>query len=212
MVEKCDALDGVADKIIENPLSCAFNVTDLQCGPEDQSQSGCLNPEQVATAEAIYSGPINPRTGASIYPGYPFGSEAGWILQEGVLAANYAIPLLQNLVFNDIQNDLSTFDYDTDVDKVDEIAGPLIDQISTDLSSFQDAGGKMIVYQGWTDQYVSSRWAVDHYEAIVEANNGDAVDFMKLFMIPGKCIPYIPQFEAHVYDSGWALWCCSSPP
>ena len=77
-----------------------------------------------------------------IYPGYTLGSEKEWLLQETSLYLNYSTPILQNLVFNNVSFDVSQFDFGADVDKVDAIASPLIDGISTDLSAFRKRGGR----------------------------------------------------------------------
>jgi feruloyl esterase len=78
-VAACDALDGVSDGVVENPLACTsdrFDVAGLQCTGADAAD--CLTADQVAVAQKIYAGPKNPRTGVQIYPGLPVGTESGW--------------------------------------------------------------------------------------------------------------------------------------
>jgi len=76
VINSCDSLDGVRDGLIADPLSCKFDPGELECkgGPQD----ACLTRAQVETVREIYSGPVNPRTGASLYPGLAKGSEMGW--------------------------------------------------------------------------------------------------------------------------------------
>src|SRR5271156_2379790 len=76
VVNACDALDGVKDGVINDPTQCHFDPASLQC--KGDSQENCLTAAQVETAKQLYGGPINPRTGQSLYPGLPKGSEFAW--------------------------------------------------------------------------------------------------------------------------------------
>jgi len=76
VLNACDALDGVKDGVISDPTKCGFDPASLQC--KGSSQEGCLTSDQVQTVKDIYAGPKNPRTGESLYPGLPPGSESGW--------------------------------------------------------------------------------------------------------------------------------------
>jgi hypothetical protein len=69
-------------------------------------------------------------------------------MQEQTLPNAYAIPILQNLVYNNLNYDYRSFNFGTDIRDVDTKAGVYIDEISTDLSSFRNLGGKMLVIQG----------------------------------------------------------------
>jgi hypothetical protein len=160
ILAKCDGLDGVVDGLIENPLNCPFNIRSLACpdsSKTSRSNVTCLTQPQIKAIKAIYAGPTDSRNGDVIYPGYTLGSEKEWLLQETSLYLNYSTPILQNLVFNNVSFDVSQFDFGADVDKVDAIASPLIDGISTDLSAFRKRGGKMIVTQGELS-YMINQW------------------------------------------------------
>ncbi|OGE50831.1 hypothetical protein PENARI_c015G04675 [Penicillium arizonense] len=189
ILAKCDSLDGVVDGLIENPLHCPFNIRSLACPDSSKTSKSnvtCLTQPQIKAIEAIYAGPTDSRNGDVIYPGYTLGSEKEWLLQETSLYLNYSTPILQNLVFNNMSFDISQFDFGADVDKVDAIASPLIDGISTDLSAFRKRGGKMIVTQGWTDPYNGALWPIMHLEQLQNTTaNGNVSEFFNLFMIPG---------------------------
>ena len=76
VMNACDGLDGVTDGILNDPRQCHFDPASLVCsGP---SQQNCLTLTQLATVKALYAGPSNPRTGESLYPGVPAGSEFAW--------------------------------------------------------------------------------------------------------------------------------------
>ena len=80
-LDACDAGDGVTDGLIEDPIDCRFDPQVLQCRSKETPT--CLTALQVAAARKIYSGPKNPRTGESIFPGLEPGSELGWGAMAG---------------------------------------------------------------------------------------------------------------------------------
>lgn len=81
VVAACDTLDGVRDGIVDDPRSCRFDPTALQCKAGDEP--GCLTSEQVGALNKMYAGARNPRTGEQIYPGWPKSSEALTVAPNG---------------------------------------------------------------------------------------------------------------------------------
>ncbi|RDW87367.1 hypothetical protein BP5796_03061 [Coleophoma crateriformis] len=190
-LDQCDELDGLKDGLIENPLACNFSVSSLQCIGNStamaNNQTVCLTSEQVTTAKALYTGPYDTRlwTGTVIYPGFSVGSEREWVTEETTLADSYGIPLLQNLVFNDLSWDPMTFDFGTDMDLVNRRAASFINHMSPDLRQFQSAGHKILVTQGWTDPLNPGILPINHLHNIETFFNGDVSDWYRLFMVPG---------------------------
>ncbi|TLD04302.1 uncharacterized protein PgNI_11939 [Pyricularia grisea] len=187
VLDKCDALDGVVDGVVENPLACDFDYRTLACVDSQGPPSRCLTPAQMKAVEAFSKGPRDVRTNATIYPGFPVSTETEWDLQPAWLVNIFATPLMQNLVFKNLTWDPDTFDFGQDVDRVQREAGEFIDSISPDLSAFRKAGGKMIAIQSWADPMVGSMHAIDKLKAVEEKlGNGQGVgDFFRLFMVPG---------------------------
>lgn len=149
VLDQCDGLDGVVDRLVENPLACNFSIDTLACDKMISNSSECLSAAQLAAAKAIYAGPKDIRNGSAVYPGFSVGSESEWEQgQEGSLAEAFSVPILQNLVYDNLTYDPDTFDWGSDVDDVNNKAGVLIDETSTDLRAFREAGGKMLVSQG----------------------------------------------------------------
>jgi len=148
VLAECDANDGVTDGVLENPLACGFNISSLACSPANTNGSICLTARQLAAVEAIYAGPKDTRTGKAIYPGFSFGSETAWLSQEGTLADAFAIPILQNLVYDNLSYDANSFNFGSNVDDVDSKAGTLISEISTNLTASRSFGTKIMVTQG----------------------------------------------------------------
>lgn len=197
-------------------MQCQFDINTLSCRLDNAENGTCLTDAQLTAAKAIYAGPVNSETGEQLYPGFSFGSEIEWILQEGDLASAFSVPIMQNLVYDDLDYNASSFDWASDVTDVDAQAGTLIDEIDPDLSAFRDAGGKMLVYQGWSDPFNAATWPIEHLSRIEDTLGGDVSDFFELFMIPGGghcgAASYYPQVPAvyHTVEKmiAWVEWPC----
>lgn len=122
VLAECDARDGVKDGLLQDPRACRFDPSVLTCkgaeGPD------CLTEPQVETLRRIYDGPKNPRTGASIFPGYARGTEAGpagwsaWIAPASVTSSiqyGFGSSYYGQAVFEDPKWDYRNLDFDTDV-------------------------------------------------------------------------------------------------
>ncbi|KXH64356.1 tannase and feruloyl esterase [Colletotrichum salicis] len=171
-LDKYDTLDGVQDRVLENPLVCTFDLDKLACTTPPTNSSSCLTPEQLVAAKNVYAGPRHSRSNASLYPGFDLGSESEWMIQEGRLSLSFSLPLLQNMVFDDLSYNGSTFDWASDVDVLDLKVGSLIDSISPNLTSFKDRGGKLLVTQGWADPFNAVTWPIDHLNEVARVTGG----------------------------------------
>lgn len=131
----CNALDGVEDNLLENPAERDFDITTLQCdlGQNVTSTAMCLTIAQVKAAQAVYAGPRNTITGKEIYAGFALGSESSWLQQETTLYQEYSELILKEAVFQNSTYNVSTFDFNSDVAKVDLMASPLIDMVNPNL-------------------------------------------------------------------------------
>ena len=104
ILDRCDAIDGVKDGVLDDPRRCRIDVSTF---------TG-LTPAQLTALEAIYA-PTR-AGGDTVFPGQPFGGEgevAGWPAwisgaapREGQPAApslrySFATQLFKYLVFND---------------------------------------------------------------------------------------------------------------
>ena len=80
VLEKCDAIDGITDGVIDNPLSCNFDprgdLSDLMC-PTSGSSDQCFTHDQLQTIIDFYTGPIDDAS-RQVYPGKALGSEPRW--------------------------------------------------------------------------------------------------------------------------------------
>jgi len=80
VLEKCDAIDGITDGVIDNPLNCNFDprtdLSDLMC-PTSGTSDQCFTNDQLQTIIDFYTGPADD-AGRQVYPGKAFGSEPRW--------------------------------------------------------------------------------------------------------------------------------------
>jgi len=183
----CDALDGVRDGVVDDPRRCTsarFDPAALQCHGADAPD--CLTAAQVQAARAIYQGPLNPRTGAQVYPGQVVGTEAGWPTYWGG-AQPVRADFWRLWAFDDPRWSAWAFDFDRDLAKARAGVGPLVDQTAVDLRAFQARGGKLITYHGWADPVVSPLDTIAYYEQVRAHQGGQAAadGFFRLFLVPG---------------------------
>lgn len=197
----CDANDGVKDGLIEDPRTCRFDPVVLTCKGAETDQ--CLTAAQVVALKRIYEGPKNPRTGKQIYPGYPPGHEAipgawqPWIIttpQEKSIQISFGNSFYGQAVFEDLNWDFRTLEFDKDVELAAQKAGTILNSTNPDLRSFRAHGGKLIQYHGWADAAISPFGSIDYYESVQaffsrypDARNSSrsVPDFFRLFMVPG---------------------------
>ena len=142
VLAQCRGKDGGAptDAFLTDPRDCKFDPATLAC-PAGLDGPTCLNPDQVAAMKVYYAGSINPATGAVIHPGNARGSETSNPAALG-LALNESLPepsfdSLFKWVFG-LTWQWQTFDFNRDVDMVDEVLAKDLNATSTDLRPFAE--------------------------------------------------------------------------
>jgi feruloyl esterase len=184
VLQACDAVDGVRDRLIENPRACRFDPGMLQC---NGSSRDCLSASQVETVRTIYSSAVNPATRREI-TGLEPGSELRWT-DTGWTAAGQANGLDQFrfLVFQDPTWDIGKFNFDSDIVRAEETDNNTINALDPNLKPFIDEGGKLIQYHGWSDSQISPGNSTQYYNRVVQTLGGrnNIHDSYRLFMAPG---------------------------
>ncbi len=213
--ERCDAIDGLEDGLIQDPRQCDFEPRrDLaQCfAGSDERQ--CFTPAQISAIEKIYDGP-----GEDIYPGAVFGGEwmphepgefyGGWDLYfTGIPAEGPDAPGGTNAYGGDafdpvqLRNGSSFFKYlafeedrpdfdiltDLDFDEVPDtsfMAG-LMNATDTDLRRVHASGKKILMWHGWADVGLNPLRSIEYYEGVQRALGRErTAEFMRLFLAPG---------------------------
>jgi feruloyl esterase len=180
----CDANDGVADGVLENPGACAFDPKTLVCTAEGGS---CLSPAQAESAARMYAGARHPRTRASVLPGLAPGAELGWNVIGGPQPIGLAAEALRYVVAKDASWDATRFDAASDLDAA--LAADPDDGLgatSTDLRPFFARGGKLLMYHGWSDPQITPYNSIDFFHKVLAAQGGaGAGTSIQLYMVPG---------------------------
>lgn len=196
ILEKCDAIDGIKDQIINNPKACNFNVDSLPLCPENVASDNCFTSNQLAAIKAVYAGVYD--QGVEIHPGFPFGGEnehwgwLEWIVGPNQEAMRFGFPTMQfgigtqmfkYLVFQDPDWDYSSYDF-SDFSNTTAYASSYLDATSTNYGAFKKSGNKMIIHHGWSDNALSALATINHYDT-VEKEDGEIRDYIRLFLLPG---------------------------
>jgi feruloyl esterase len=192
--------------LISDPRACNFDPASIECpvGATDTSQ--CLTSAEVDAAGKIYGGPVDASTKERLQIGRPlFGSEGNWVgvevpstssstgapvaVSNGVFSYNI-VTGAYNLIFNGSPTlpTIDTFGY-TDASFYGTYLAAnhlLNDATNPDLSAFQKAGGKLILWHGWADQHISPRYTIAYYEAMQNQMGQSSVDqFARMYLVPG---------------------------
>jgi len=183
VVRVCDGKDGVKDGVLEDPMRCAFDPKILECKGADGPS--CLSRAQVEAARKMYSGAMNPRTKALIYPGMAPGSELGWDPINGLQPIGIAESYFRHVVFKDPAWDYKKLDFDSGVALADKTDDGLINATHPDLKPFFSHGGKLIQYHGWSDQQISPLNSVNYYKSVQKHIGSKVNESYRLFMAPG---------------------------
>ncbi len=182
VIRVCDAKDGVADGVLENPHRCDFDPGSLACTGSDTSS--CLTAPQVEAVRKIYAG-ARSRDGQTIFPGLEPGGEIGWARWGSAQPAEYATEYFTHIVFADPNWTFNTLDIERDLARSAQI-GAVLDAIDPDLARFADRGGKLILYAGWSDPGIAPRNLVNYHERVRARMGERSVDaFVRMFMVPG---------------------------
>jgi hypothetical protein len=203
VMEKCDAVDGLKDGLIDDPRKCSFDpARDVPACSAGTDGSDCLTAAQAAAIAKVYNGPVS--NGKPFFPGFMLGSEAimsqfgggtgsGWMnlivsAQPNGKTADFGLAedTMRYLVLKPPQPDWDyrTFNFDRDIHMLDRW-GKLADAKNPDLSKFKNRGGKLLMTYGWADPILQPMAGVRYYEQATAKNGPNTTDFFRLFMIPG---------------------------
>ena len=150
VVRQCAGKDGglSSDNFLTDPRDCHWDPSALQCtgGPNDAPT--CLTAPQVGAFRKYYQGPGNPRTGKRIYAGRVQGSESNSGF-PGTVATLQTPSVFEWALGSDFN--FRSFDFDHDMDTVDEELAATLNANTADLEEFKSHGGKLILAHGFAD-------------------------------------------------------------
>ena len=188
LMNRCDAKDGIADGMISDPLACDFDPEMLAC--KGDGSDSCLAPEKAAAIKKAMGGP-QISGGTQVYPGflYDAGVTSGAPFR-GLLTPGPG-------VFGPAPTDMT-------IDVAKEAlaaAQPLVDSMSTNLTTFSAGGGKLIFFHGDSDPWFSPLDTFNYYKDMAVANGGleTVSKWSQFYFVPGMLHcgggPSLDQFD-----------------
>jgi len=213
-LKHCAAHEGLGtDPFLNDPRDCDFDPSAILCTGVDSNN--CLTAVQVDAVRKIYSGPIDRRTGKSVFPGLEPGAEAtaasdgagGWASWLDTTPGAGLYPLSFGvwayMAADDPNFDIYTVKFPEDFAVIedapvgDETLAAVVDATNPNLRLFERHGGKIIHYHGWADAVIPPRSSINYYESVIANQRGKVRDddrkrsleetreFYRLFMAPG---------------------------
>lgn len=189
VLDRCDALDGVADGVVSRPKQCRPDVASLQC--QGDNKTGCFTAAEVDAIERLYQGAtVN---GKQLFPGVPPGSEFLWPIwivgtddepgwgekaATGNLRLTYGIPSSQPFSAHDyvLADELENLQKFADV----------LNTTDPDLSGLEESGGKLFYWHGLADPLLFAERAQQYYEEAKTLMGAERLDSTAQFvMVPG---------------------------
>jgi feruloyl esterase len=185
----CDLDDGVADGILTDPRTCAWDPSELQCA--SAAAANCLTPAQVATVRRVYSG-VATRNGRFAALPLMRGGESDWVTRmignpsmPLGLNALLGAPFMSYIVKVDSSYDILSFDPERDMAALDGgIAAAHVHQQNADISPFVSRGGKLLLWHGFNDPGPSPLSSIEYFENVLRRVPA-AQDSVRLFLAPG---------------------------
>lgn len=186
VLDKCDANDGVKDRLLEDPRDCKFDPAVLRCkGPE---AADCLTAQQLETVNAAYTD-TRKSTGDLLYPRLPVGGELGWLVPGGATEpGRMDIDMFRYIANQNEAWDWRQFDMEKDIERALS-HGKEIHAVNPDLTKFKARGGKLLIYHGWSDGgsggAISAFNTISYYESVMKRMGANQDGWLRLFMVPG---------------------------
>jgi feruloyl esterase len=211
----CDAADGVADGLAQNPAACSFD-------PNSLVKAGTLTQAQ-ANAFKAYLGPIKDSRGNLVFPGYsetdlatvaflgtwteeacpaipgsgvnPWSGEtAPGCSPNGPSGLGFSQPLIANITELNPNFDVwDNFPFNNDIvseaglKALRNTIGVGSSDQPKDARKFLQRGGKLIMYHGFSDPSVSPYQSIWFYHGLARLEGGieKLQQSARLFMVPG---------------------------
>jgi feruloyl esterase len=174
LMKRCDAKDGVTDGLISDPLACDFDPEMLSC--KGAASDSCLAPEKAAAIKKALAGPKT-SGGTQVYPRFHYdtGITNGPPFR-GLLSPGPGI-------FGPAPTEL-TLDVDREALADSQ---PLVDSMSTNLTTFSVNGGKLIFYHGDSDPWFSPLDTFTYFKDMAAANGGleSVSKWSQFYFVPG---------------------------
>jgi feruloyl esterase len=198
VVRACDAGDGVADGVIDDPSTCKFDLATIRSCDGDVAAADCLTKPQRTAIAGIYA-PLRDDNGL-VYEGQPVGAEGepgGWqawitgpneraFTASGQPALGWAFPtqFFRYFVFADPAWDYAKYNVAASWRRDTRLWTSFMNADNPDLSAFRARSGKLLLWHGWADPALNALATIRYYKEVVAHDPGAAAD-VRLFLLPG---------------------------
>jgi feruloyl esterase len=196
VMKVCDALDGLKDGIISDPMHCRFDPKTLLC--KGAGEPTCLTSEEVSAVQKLYSGPVDPRNGKNLYPGFYPGGELGWGRDGGQMVINRTTSsgvssndFFRYALFANPDWGFRTFNFGADIELAEEKLAGITNATDPNLEEFRKLGHKLLYYHGAADPLIPAQNGINYYETVVAFEGGgtkgadQTQQFFRVFLVPG---------------------------
>ncbi len=187
---------GDADGLVADPRACHFDPAAAQCKAGEKDTSACLSEAEVTVARRFYQGPVDAAGHHFTIGGPQYGSELSWAgvyvprsPDEPIFSKMIASGSSQFVIFPEVsaaEGDVAHFAFTQAHFAQLKALHPLYDGGDTDLGRFDKAGGKLILWHGWSDPHISPINTIAYYQGVAAKLGKDETNaFARLFLFPG---------------------------
>lgn len=192
----CDKLDGEEDGLIADPRACHFDPATIQCKAGTKDTAACLTEAEVTVAKRFYQGPTDAAGHHFTAGGPQYGSELSWAgvyvpmsASQPIFSTMIASGSSHYVIFPEVSaadGDVAHFAFTQANFARLSALHPLYDGGDTDLARFDKAGGKLILWHGWSDPHISPINTIAYYQGVgAKLGRDETLSFAKLFLFPG---------------------------
>lgn len=191
----CDANDGLKDGLIDDPRTCDFDPATLRC-TSGRNPSTCLSAAEAGVVRRLHDGAVDAH-GHRLEPAiaHEWGSELDWTLfvprsqGETVASENFVLAFARYLGYTNVVNpgwQLSDLKFTVASFRRTVRSSSYLAAMDPDLTRFRRAGGKLLLWHGWSDQHISPQGTLAYWDALRKTMGGAAADrFARLYLFPG---------------------------
>jgi feruloyl esterase len=201
VTERCDAIDGATDGLVQNPARCKIRPEDLLC--RGGNTADCLDPDQVRVLHA-YTTPLHDRHGRQMFTGWamtnltgprglsywttgttapdlthpeaPWGSDLaaaprGWVFARQAMTSWLGMSAETPMASLDVDPRANTVS-DSLVTMVDRVFAPAETKDPARLLPFIRQGRKLIIYHGASDPALPAARTIRFYRELTALMHG----------------------------------------
>jgi feruloyl esterase len=185
-LKACDASDGLADGLINDPRQCRWDPAELQCS--GAKTDSCLSAPQVAALRSVYEGSRAPDGEWAMLP-MSRGGEAGWAAFVGTAGDGKdpsnggGLGGLLPLMF-DAPPTLGGMTLEQVMTVRNSPFAQMYEAKDPDLRPFFRSGGKLLLWHGESDPGPSPVATSDYFKAVL-ARAPAASSQARYFLYPG---------------------------